>query len=153
MATSVVFALLDAVYDKLAAELQDVHVVDGPTLSQENGDFVMVGVDDPDKDGSSAADGNQVPGPFGTNRPRDDDGEIVCAIAVLNGDTDVRTARRRVAALSAQIEAIARTDPTWGGVTGLLWTGYGSSYQFTQAQDDDGAFALLVFRISYRARI
>ena len=152
MGTTAAWALLNAMIDKLTNELPDVEVCDGPLMSEKTGVFVVVGAEQM-TGGGNAVDGTQTPGPFASTRPRDEQGEVISVIAAVSGDQDYRTARAIVADVNARIETIARTDPTWGGVTGLLWTGYGSSIRIDQQPSGAGAVVTMLFRVSYRARI
>lgn len=155
MATSVEPGLVDAMVALAAAALPaTTKVSDGPDVSNEPGDFLMVGVDDPDAGTTMfvSAVTSQKPGPFGLNRPRDEFGEIICAAQSWNGDGNAKTARDAVYAITAALENLCRTNPSLG-VPGVLWTGYGSASQLRQGQTPAGARADLIFRISFRARL
>jgi hypothetical protein len=118
-------------------------------------DFLMVGAEDPDTNGSSlAASTEETPGPYGTSRPRDEVGEIVLVALSWNGDMDQKAARDAVYATAATVATLCRTSPGTGlGVSGVLWTGYGSRTELAQNQTDQAAVAQLTFRVSFRARI
>jgi hypothetical protein len=166
--TSVVPDLIDAIVAAMDAAvaaakisdpngiLADLNVIDGPQLDTGDQDSLQVGVSDPDStDLTTAATGSETPGPFSTNHPRDERGEIYLTATSWGGDSDevgTKTARDRVYAIAGAVATIARTNPSWG-VSGLLWTGYGSNHGLRQSQDNNGARAVLNFRISYRARI
>lgn len=153
MATSVVPALIDALVTQATAALPTATVFDGTGVTNQPGDYLMVGVEDPDSDAeSTAATTSEVPGPIATTRPRDETGEVVLLAHSWNGDGNAKTARDAVYALAAAVANLCRATPGLG-VTGLLWTGYGSATQLVQNQDSNGARAYLVFRISFRARI
>lgn len=154
MATSVVPALIDALVTQCTTALTGVaNVYDGTGVTDQPGDWLMVGVEDPDTDAeSTAATTFEAPGPFGTNRPRDETGEVVLLAHSWNGDGNAKTARDAVYAVAAAVANLCRTTPALG-VSGVLWTGYGATTQLVQNQDSNGARAYLVFRISFRARI
>lgn len=159
MATSVVPDLLDALVFQCATALPGVNVYDalastGASDSTGNtGDSLFVGVDDIDSDGSVlSVSTSETPGPFGTNRPRDEVGEVVLVAESWSGDKDQQAARVGAYAIQAAVANLCRTSPNLG-VSHLLWTGYGSSTEFRQDQTDSGAVARLTFRISFRARI
>jgi hypothetical protein len=58
MATSVVFDLVGALVTQLGAALS-VNVHDGYGLTDDPGDYLMVGVEDPDGDRATSAEGRQ----------------------------------------------------------------------------------------------
>jgi len=166
--TSVVPDLIDAIVTTMQAAvaaavisdptgiLADLCVEDGPQLDTGDQDSLQVGVSDPEStDLVTAATGSEKPGPFGTNHPRDEIGEIFLVAQAWNGDSDgtaTKQARDHVYAIAGAVAMVARSNPSWG-VSGVLWTGYGSNSLLRQSQDDNGARASLTFRISYRARI
>lgn len=163
MATSVVPDLIDALVAQTEAAAPDLFVLDGfgmpPSNADNTGDtsdFLMVGVEDPDDSGFTlSANTEEVPGPYATTRPRDETGEIVLTALSWNGDKDQKAARDAVYATAATVANLCRNDHNTPhlGVTGLLWTGYGSRSELSQNQTDQAAVAQLVFRISFRARI
>ena len=163
MATSVVPGLIDALVSQAGTALNGLLVLDGfgtpPDSAPDTGstaDFLMVGAEDPNDTGASlAASTEEVPGPFGTNRPRDEVGEIVLVALSWNGDMDQKAARDAVYASAAAVADLCRLDRNTPhlGVTGLLWTGYGSRSELHQNQTDQAAIAQLTFRISFRARL
>lgn len=153
MAVSVIPALIDALVVAARAALPSVRVFDGVGVTDDPGDFLMVGVDDPDTEGHAfAAESQQEFGPMGTTRPRDERGQVTCAAFSWNGSSDPKAARD---AAYASVEALAsacRTNPSLG-VAGVLWTSFGPDARLTQSQGDFGADALVVFSVSFRARI
>ena len=155
MGVSVLLDLLTQLVAQCDAALSAVQVYDGVGISEDPGDFLMIGVDDPDSDGmADSGRARQSPGPMGTNRPRDEFGTVTCAALSWNGDGDLAAARAGVKATTTAVENLLRTSPNLSGaVTGLLWTGYGEQARVIQAQDDHGAMAMLIFDIAFRARI
>lgn len=154
-ATSRVPAVIDALLAtaKNAAGLTDVLVLDGFGLTEEPGDFLMVGVDDPDRTDAAASASSEQEWAHANHTDRDERGAITCAALSWNGDANQKAARDAAYAITAALEDSLRADPTLGGVDGLLWTGFGQSSQLTQTQDDQGALALIVFTVAFRARI
>lgn len=155
MATSVVPALIDALVAASTTALPSVRVSDGIGATDDPGDFLMIGVEDPDIEGASfSAETRQDWASVGTNAPRDEQGEITCVAVSWNGNgpEGAKAARDGAYAISAAVENLLRDTPALG-VAGLLWTSFGSSSQLSQAQGSTGASALLVFRINFRARI
>lgn len=154
MATSVVPDLIDALVTAAGAALS-VTVYDGIGVTDDPGDFLMVGVEDPDLEGAAfSADVKQEWAAVGTGAPRDETGEITCAALSWNGNgyAGVKQARDGAYAITEAVENLLRANPSLG-VAGVLWTGFGTTSQLSQAQDAQGASALLVFRINFRARI
>jgi hypothetical protein len=153
VSTSVVPALIDALVTQCTSALTGVTVTDGYGVSGNTGDFLMIGVDDPESEGAAnSADVQQTPGPFGTNRPRDEQGEIACIASSWAGGTNQKTVRDAAYAITSGVENLLRSSPSLG-VSGCLWTGFGASSQLLQQQFKDGSSASVVFRISFRARI
>lgn len=153
MATSVLPALIDAVVAAARTNLPNVLVFDGVGVTDDPGDFLMIGVEDPDLEGAAfSADTRQDWAAAGTGAPRDEQGEITCAALSWNGDGNPKAARDGAYAIAAAVEDLLRANPSLD-VAGLLWTSFGSSSQLSQAQGSGGASALLVFRINFRARI
>ncbi len=140
------------------AELNDelgVLVVDGyGTSDSNNPNVLMIGVEDPDLPGmETAASSEQAPATMGTNRDRDERGEIMCAADCFRGDADQRLVRRTAFAIVAVFERMLRADPTASVIAAGLVTASVGSHQLLQDQNPDGARALVVFRINFRARI
>lgn len=157
MATSVVPDLIDALLalarSGAVAIVPDSNVFDGVGVTQDPGNFLMVGVEDPDMEGMAfAADARQEWSGVGTGAPRDEEGDVTCVAVAWNGDGDAKAARDAAYAIAAALEDALRANPSLG-VSSLLWTGFGSSSQLSQAQGEGGASSILIFRIHFRARI
>lgn len=151
MATSVIPAFIDAVLTAARAGLPGVDVFDGFGVSDDPGDYLMVGVDDPERqDAAFSADSVQS-WAHANRTARDEVGAVTCAATSWNGDGDQKAARDAAFATTGAVETFLRVDPTMGDT--VLWCEYGSSTQLTQAQGEAGALALVVFRIHFRARI
>lgn len=152
MGVSVVPALIDALLAAAKTELPSTLVLDGFGVTDDPGDYLMIGVEDPDLEGFAfSADARQEWANV-NHLVRDESGDITCAALSWNGDGDQKAARDAVYATAGAVENLLRDNPSLG-VAGVLWTGYGSSAQLMQNQDKHGAIALLVFRINFRARI
>jgi hypothetical protein len=153
MATSVVPALIDALVAQATTALPSTLVFDGIGVTDDPGDFLMIGVEDPDIEGAAfSADTKQDWAAVGTGAPRDEQGDITCVALSWNGDGNPKAARDGAYAIAAAVEDLLRANASLG-VSGLLWTSFGTSSQLSQAQGEGGASALLVFRINFRARI
>lgn len=152
MATSVVPAVIDALVAQATEALSDVKVYDGFGITDNPGDFLMVGVDDPDTESAANSANSQQEWPHVGHSTRDETGEITLVALSWNGKADAKVARDGAYAISAAVEDLLRTDPTLG-VAGVLWTSFGTSTELTQQQGEGGASALLVFKIAFMARI
>jgi hypothetical protein len=153
MATTVAFALLDRLVDLYTTRLPTVHVVDGDTVSDDVGTWLMVGWDDPDNDRATAATAAQSWAGLGA-KARDEEGTVTCLVVVTKGSNSLKDVRATVKAVTDAVEDIHRDDPNLGGtVPGLMWTGYGTRTELRQWLSDMGAVATCTFDIAYKARI
>lgn len=138
-----------------------VSVFDGPQpprLTQDLQSVLWIGAD-PANLGDVAADADQTWAWMDHARTRDEDGVIVCAAQHWSGDTTVKTHRDGAAAIVAGVELLLRGDTLTGGpgdasMGGLvMWSGASGPYQWYPRQVAGGALMLVVFRITYRARL
>ena len=152
MTTSVVFDLIDTLVSRFTAALS-VNVLDGYGLTDDPGDFLMVGVEDPDSDRAVSAEGKQEWAGLGA-KARYEEGTVTCIAMSWNGDADLAAARAAVKATTAAVENNLRSDPNLGGVVpGLNWTGYGTRTELIQLQASDGACVMCVFDVAFKARL
>src|SRR5689334_3843760 len=94
MATSAVPALIDALVSAADAALSNVAVYDGVGNSDDPGDFLMVGVDDPDRtDDVASASATQQWAGVGNASARDEEGDVTCAALSWNGNSNQKQAR------------------------------------------------------------
>lgn len=153
MATSIVFDLIDTLVSRFTTALSDTNVFDGYGITDDPDDYLMVGVEDPDSDRATSAEGKQVWAGLGA-RSRDEEGTVTCIAMSWNGDADLSAARAACKAITVAVEDHLRADPNLGGdVPGLLWTGYGTRTELIQLQATDGACVMCVFDIAFKARI
>lgn len=155
MPTSAIPDIIDALVEQCSTALSGATVYDGFGVSDQAGDFLMVGVDDPNQpDAASSADSSQSPATLGTDRSRDETGSITCAALSSNGNSDQKAARDAVFAIAAGVADLCRANPSLG-ITGypLLVTGYGDDQRLIQNQYEDGADAILIFTVRFRARL
>lgn len=151
--TSVAFDLIDALVSTFQAALPDLNVFDGYGLTEDPGDFLMVGVEDPDSDRSTSAEGRQEWAGLGA-RARYEEGTVTCIAMSWNGDADLAAARAACKATTAAVENVLRSDPNLAAtVPGLTWTGYGTRTELIQLQATDGACVICVFDVAFKARI
>lgn len=153
MATSIVFDLIDALVDVLTEALTDIQVYDGTGISADPGDYLMIGVSDPDESQPQAFESRQEWAGIGA-RARNEEGTINCAALSWNGDADAKLARAGVKRVTSAVEDALRDDPNLGGaVPGLQWTGYGTDGRADLIEATDGTALLWRFDIQYKARI
>jgi len=157
MATSIVPALIDALFTQASAALPNVRVTDGFEVTTDPGpDKLMIGVDDGNSaSAASSSDSSQEQATAGTPRSRNQTGSINCWALSWTGNTTAKDARDAVYATQAAVENILRADPTLGiprpnGQVLVIQLG---DEHLTQDQTDDGAQALLTFTIQFEARI
>ncbi len=160
--TSVVPNLIDAL---LAAAEEPVvalgaRVVDGYGVSDDPADALFVGVDDPfSSSRASSADTAQGVATAGTQRPREETGSIQCAALATDGTPSQKIARDKAYAIAEALATLVRNASGPGvatppfGVTGLLSVGFGEHSTLYQNQTDKGADALLIFDVTFTARI
>lgn len=156
MATTVVPAFIDAIVAGAATALPGLTVLDGFGSTDDPGDYLMVGVSDPDLEGAdTGADAQQSWATVGRQGARDEQGEVTCVALSWNGSAGnaaQKQARDAAYVTVAAVEAFCRDDPTLAIPT-LLWNSALTSHNLIQNQDELGTLAMVVFRIAFQARI
>ena len=153
MAASIVPALIDALVTTAASALPSAVVIDGQGHTDDPGDYLLVGCEDPDTDGESeAARVTQTQMAFGSTRPREEDGVIHMVARSVNGAADQKAARDAVYAIQEALATALRTTDNLG-VAGGLKLGNGSDLSLHQDQNDYGAVATLRYDIAFTAAI
>lgn len=153
MSVSVVPALIDALVTTATAALPGVVVSDGFGVTSDPGDFLMVGVSDPDDaEESEAASVTQNQLAFGSTRPRLESGSIHLAARSVNGAGDQKAARDAVYAIHEALATALRTTDNLG-VTGVQQLGNGAALRLLQTQNTAGAVATLLYDIAFDAQI
>ena len=153
MPASVVPALIDALKAAAVSALPNALVLDGVGVTDDPGDYLMIGTDDPDSpDESEAASVTQTQMAFGSTRPRREQGVIHLAARSIDGSANQKTARDAVYAIHEALATALRTTNDLG-VTGVLSLGNGSNLRLTQNQDNYGARATLLYDIAFDAQI
>lgn len=155
MSVSILPTLIDALVNQARVALPSVQVFDSYGVSDDPGDFLMIGVDDPDAPTpADSATSTQDWGPFrASSSKRDEQGSLTCAALSWNGNADMKAARDAAFATAGAVSTLLRNDPTLGLAPTLLWARFGSSLDLSQQQDEGGAQAVVVFRIAFQARI
>jgi hypothetical protein len=153
MSASIVPALIDALVTQARAALPTVNVTDGVGVTEDPGDFLMVGVDDPSlTDSLEAAEVTQDQMAFGSTRPRRESGAVHMAARSIAGDGNQKTARDAVYAIQEALATVLRTTND-AGVTGVMKLGNGSNLRLLQNQGPYGAVATLLYDIAFDAQI
>ena len=149
---SAVPAVIDALVSAATSALPDVSVSDGYSLADEYGDYLYVGVDDPDSVNPAQSADTQHAWAHANYTTHDQEGTITCAAHSWNGDADPKTARDAAYAIASTVAQILRDTPSLGIPT-LLWARFGARESLSQGQGPGGASALVVFTIAFRARL
>jgi hypothetical protein len=153
MSASIVPALIDAIKAAAISALPSALVLDGVGMTDDPGDYLMIGTDDPDSaDESEAANVTQTQMAFGSTRPRRETGVIHLAARSIDGAANQKTARDAVYALQEALASALRTGGDLG-VTGVLSLSNGANLRLTQNQDSYGARATLLYDIAFDAQI
>lgn len=157
MATTIVFDLITQLVTTFTAAAPDVNVYDGQGATDDPGNFLMVGVGDPNSDSpADSASGTQEWAGLGANAAYEGGAVTCCALAWSgeSGNTAQQTVRETVRDIVKGVDETLKADPNLGGtVPGLNWVRYGSSYSLTQLSDADGVAAIFYFEIAYKARL
>jgi len=159
--TSAVPALLDALVSQSTAlavaggALDGVTVVDGYGVSENPGSYLFIGVADPDDADAATSATSQQAWANSTGAARDEQGTITCVALAWNGDGDPSKARADAYAVVAAVQDLTRPAGRPGdlGVAEALWVTFGDSLQLRQDNTEDGATALVLFEIAFRARL
>ena len=156
MATSAVPALIDAMVTAFTAALPNIRVYYGPGVSDDPGDYLMVGVDNPDEPGAFVDSASATATWVGIgNHARDQKGSINCVAWSWNGGSDNASQKAAVEAAYATIAAVdayVRANPTLGVIT-TGWAIHATDEHLSMAQDSSGAQARVPFQISFQARL
>lgn len=168
-------SLIPAVTDYLVSACQasaslgaadpPVLVLDGPqpnAVWSQQPLVLWIGAD-PANLGEAAAESVQVFGTaFDKGHNRDEDGVITCAARHWgggDGSTDIKVHRDAAAAIVAAVELLLRGvggagDPGDAFMGGLVnWSQVTGPYQWFPKQVPNGAECLVIFRVSYFARL
>lgn len=151
MATSVVPAVLDALYDLAKNALPDIIVQDGMDVTDDPGDYLMVGIQDPEAEVPVAATSSETQQAFGSTKPRQETGVVYLTAFSWNGDGDQKAARDAVYATAGALADLLR--PNALAVAGVMTAGYGESTTYRQGPTTFGVAAELLFSVEFRAVI
>lgn len=153
MSTSVIPTLIDALVTAARTALPSAQVYDGYGVTDDPGDFLMVGVEDGSASGPAGSAESRQSWPHVGHQVRDEEGDVHCFAVSWNGDGDQKAARDAAFAITAAVENLLRADPSLGIAAQVMRTGFGTSQRLEQDQDQHGAIALVAFDIHFQARI
>lgn len=155
MATSVIPSVIDALVTAATTALPTTRVYDGFGVTDDPGDFLMVGVVDPDSGNDATAATSQQSWATTTGGARDEMGDVTCVALSWNGNGDAKAARNAAFATCNALQLAIRPTGQAGnlGVPGVLWLSYGESTQLLQDQNENGAVAKVIFTVYFRARV
>ena len=152
---NIVNAMLDGLPAAFTAAGITVEVYDGFGTSNDPGNFVMIGVDDPDSATGRVAHGVQTY-PLANGRSRNEEGRITSAAVAWVGDPDgMRQARTDVFAITSVIENWLRSQgaPPVFGLPNALEIGFGDTIDYMQDSLSGGVVATVIFAVKYKVRI
>lgn len=153
MAGTAVLDVIDALVEQYGTAVTTATVYDGVGASNDPGDFIMVGVSDPDSDQApNSAETTSEWAGLGAKRG-DEEGTVSCCVMSWNGEAEgLAEARAKVRTMLDTIAAVHVADPTLG-IGPVMWTRFGSRGSTTQLQSDLGSMVLHYFEIAFKARI
>jgi hypothetical protein len=147
--------VVDALIDLASTALPSLRVFDGIGASNDPGDFLMVGVEDPDIDRAAfSAEVSQTRATM--SGARDEQGTINCCALSWNGDSSdagQKAARDAAFETVAAVETILRTTAPTLDLDEVLKTEFGDRLTVSQAQGDTGASCMVIFSVAYLARV
>jgi hypothetical protein len=155
--TTIAFDLTTQLVATCRAAVIGAVVYDGPQMAGDPGNFLMVGVPDPDSnEPSESASGTQDWSGLGAKASRESGAITCCALAWTGDDGDAaqQATRETVRDIVKTVDQALHDDPNLGGtVPGLMWVRFGRNYRLIQLSADDGTAAIFYFEIAYEARI
>ena len=152
--TSQVPTLLTAVFNAAFAALSSVTVIDGPPLSWDPlvvpgggvGDVQWLFIGARPEDDNAVHSAQQTRNTLGPSRTED---IVAAATAIAKGDeTQMALARSQAFTIVAALEQALRTDETLGGAVSTATV---SVDKYEQAQQEDGAYAVVTLSVAARA--
>lgn len=155
MATSVIPSVIDALLAAARTALPGTNVFDGYGVTDDPGDFLMIGVVDPDSGTDATASTSQQSWATVTGGARDEMGDVTCVALSWNGNADAKAARDAAFSTCNALQLAIRPTGQAGNlsVPGVLWLSYGETTQLLQDQGENGAVAKVIFTVHFRARV
>lgn len=134
-----------------------VDVFDGDEPAAPSGDYVIIGIKDPDPDDTAPtaplAQTTQAWAAVGWQQAvyTDETGVITCAAVAWVGDRQLKVVRDKVSAIVSTLAGAMFDDPTLG--LGPWFQARIATFQLTQLSHPDGVTARAVFEVHTVARI
>lgn len=149
---SIIPQLIDGLTTRLTTDLDGVaKVADGPVPTSDFGDYVMIGIDDPDKQGGYILAGESTEDWAHANTTTiDQEGFITAAVLVFSGDSVFKPVRDKAFVIKSVIDNIVKNH-TVLAIDELEWL-QPSSHTYSQSSNTKGVVAFLVMRIGFKAR-
>lgn len=153
MAASVVPALIDAFLSMAQTTLPNLSSYDGTGVSEDPGDYLQAGVEDPDTPGwqnSATVTQDWANANVGVN----EEGSVFFTLKSWNGGASNADQKAARDAAYANLEALAtamRQNPSLG-VANVLWTRLAAT-SLEQIQDQNGSAARLRFQVFFKSYI
>lgn len=153
--TTVIGDLITALVAQSTTALPAVTVTDGYGTSGEPGDYLMIGVDDPDAGDDATSATSVQEWANTTGGARREMGDVTCVALSWNGDSDAKAARDGALAIANAVQLLVRPAGRAGdlGVAGVQWLSYGTQTRLLQQSDDAGAVAKVIFTVHFQARL
>lgn len=139
-----------------ALTLTNADVFDGQGLSGNTGNYLMIGVDDPDTDQATKSATSTQDWAHLNNFQRDQLGSVWCVAQAWTGDDDQKVARDAAYAIVNAFATAVRAAPDLGVVPSALaylLTGFAGTEDLDQQRASNGAVARVTFQISFHARV
>ena len=134
-----------------ASSLSSIRVFDGIEIDQSYpGNAIVVGTDGSmEGDDVTAGSARQEYKQLGAIS-KFEYGTLTCALWAANGGTDLASLRTTAFTLLGDVETVIRNDVSFGGV--VMFSGL-ESHQMTYRQTTQGAAVVILFTVSYQAKI
>lgn len=157
MTVSAIPLVIDALVAAAPALMPSgVEVFDAFGLSGNTGNFLMIGVDDPNTDQAARSATSTQDWAHLNNFQRDQLGSISCVAQAWTGDDDQKIARDAAYAIVNALATWVRAHPDLGIVPAslsYLLTGFAGTEDLDQQRANQGAIARVTFQISFHARV
>jgi hypothetical protein len=158
MSASAIPAIIDALVSAWTDAVPTAAVHDGFGVSADGTPDLMVGIDDPfpDQDPTQAVMSTQVMAALGTQRTREQNGSITCAVYVSDPDTGnsgQKTARTTAYGILETVGDLLRADPTAGVSDFSYLVCQIGQERLSQVKTATSSGVKLVFTINFQARI
>jgi hypothetical protein len=132
------------------AALTGINVVDGPQVNSDpSNDWLFVGFNGgaPD-DFNEGATAQQSLLTFA--RGKQEDGQVVCSVVSVAGDTDIPSLRARAYGFVSAAEDALRADMQLGG---LVMQAIVSDHRYSPIQTQQAAKVRIVFTVTYKGQL